>query len=437
MNDPVRLGVPSLVCDAFLQERNFWDPRAPTSTPMPPSLRIHKIRRRTTGLLVAVCAVISGCLAPERVVSPEPESTAPASGGTWEIPISEVHAPEPPRVDPLEAMRPRYQPGPSVTLETLLPAAIEVYDDDPHVYVARLLMTESTQHSPWAVGNARFHNHDLPSPQGAQSEAPRIRARGNQHIITVVPRVASFVPLEVEDPNGIGDIRALLIAFDGYRGHFLVPMMLETENPLPSDEDGHTGAQFTIAAALPPGASVAVDRAFPATMRVAVVDRAGNVSAPVTQNLEVIPLGTGDLEVTLNMSRATDLDLYVVEPSGAAVYFGRSRSPSGAVLDLDANAACGGNMGVTSEHIYWPSGRVNAGTYHVRVANYMSCGGNDPVNYTVTVLNCGETAVLSGRFDGAGNSSSCSNITRDHPDWCHQVLTFDVVPCASAAQSKP
>ena len=42
-------------------------------------------------------------------------------------------------------------------------------------------------------------------------------------------------------------------------------------------------------------------------------------------------------------------------------------APSGGALDLDANAACGSNMGVNTEHVYWPRGMAPAGTYTVYV----------------------------------------------------------------------
>ena len=101
-----------------------------------------------------------------------------------------------------------------------------------------------------------------------------------------------------------------------------------------------------------------------------------------------------------------------------------------AINDLDANAACGSNLGVDNEHVYWPTGRAPRGTYTVRVAHYESCIEGRPVDYRITVRNCGETVVLSGRFAGASQSRTCLAAGQD-PSWCQDVVSFIVPPCAA------
>ena len=130
------------------------------------------------------------------------------------------------------------------------------------------------------------------------------------------------------------------------------------------------------------------------------------------------------------MTEATDLDLYVVEPTGVAVYYRNTSSFTGGHLDLDANAACNSNVGVNNEHIYWPRGRAPAGTYAVRVANYTSCINGNHVDYQVTVRNCGDVAVFAGGFDGFGNRSQCTTSQGQDPTWCHDVVSFVVTPCS-------
>jgi hypothetical protein len=168
-------------------------------------------------------------------------------------------------------------------------------------------------------------------------------------------------------------------------------------------------------------------------MVVAAVDLLGRVSAPARQPLRVMPLGTGDVEVTLTMSRSTDLDLYVTDPAGVTIYYGNANSASGGRLDLDANAACSSNMDVNAEHVFYAPGRAPAGTYRVRVAHFESCIAGEPVDYRITVRNCGETAVLSGRFTGDGDTRVCTMEPDGGVEWCHDVLRFDVLPCAGAA----
>ncbi|NIS28841.1 MAG: hypothetical protein GWN07_01935, partial [Actinobacteria bacterium] len=89
------------------------------------------------------------------------------------------------------------------------------------------------------------------------------------------------------------------------------------------------------------------------------------MSPYLRRQLRVMPVGTGDVEVTVTMTRSTDIDLYVIDPTGNTVYYGNSHSDNGGQLDLDANAACGANMGVDNEHIFWPRGTAPAGTYTV------------------------------------------------------------------------
>ncbi len=165
-----------------------------------------------------------------------------------------------------------------------------------------------------------------------------------------------------------------------------------------------------------------------AVMRVAAVDLQGRVSPWQRRELRVMPLGTGDVEVALSMSESTDLDLYVTSPSGTVIYYGNTRA-GGGHLDLDANSACNGNMGVNNEHVFWPRGAAPAGQYFVRVANFSSCIGGRPVDYRITVRNCGETAVFSGRFTGTGDGANCTVDPGTRQDWCQQVVAFDVTPC--------
>ena len=82
-----------------------------------------------------------------------------------------------------------------------------------------------------------------------------------------------------------------------------------------------------------------------------------------------------------------------------------------------------------AEHIFWPTGRAPAGTYSVRVAHFRSCIGGAAVDYRVTVRACGETVVLTGRFTGAGNGTSCTGRAGD-PGWCQEVVSFQLPSCA-------
>lgn len=290
----------------------------------------------------------------------------------------------------------------------------------------------NTDGTPWIVYGARFERGAAPAP--TSQPAPRIEHDRRQELSRPLT-VLSGVPAEAEvlaaDTNGGPGIVQYAIAFVGYDGHFVLPAMVPTElGPVTAGGSHGATIRFTLGALIRPnGAAGAPGQEFPVVMRVAAMDDQGRVSPWITRDLNVLPVGTGDVEVALTMGEPTDLDLYVTDPLGATIYFGNTTSTSGGHLDLDANAACSGNLGVNNEHIYWGQGRAPRGTYSVRVAHYRSCIQDRPVDYRITVRNCGETVVLSGRFVGAGESERC--LSSGHsPSFCQDVVHFVVPSCA-------
>jgi uncharacterized protein YfaP (DUF2135 family) len=86
-----------------------------------------------------------------------------------------------------------------------------------------------------------------------------------------------------------------------------------------------------------------------------------------------LTLGTGDVQVTLLWADGNDLDLHVIDPSGAEIYFSHPTSSTGGTLDHDDTAGCS-STGTHVENVFWPTGRAPAGRYRVFVKNYTSCG---------------------------------------------------------------
>ena len=54
--------------------------------------------------------------------------------------------------------------------------------------------------------------------------------------------------------------------------------------------------------------------------------------------MAVLGVGTGDVQVSLTWSAASDLDLHVVEPSGEEIYFLAPESVTSGTLDCIAYA---------------------------------------------------------------------------------------------------
>ena len=160
-------------------------------------------------------------------------------------------------------------------------------------------------------------------------------------------------------------------------------------------------------------------------LSLAAKDASNSVGRFTDVTFEVIEVGTGDLQVTLSWNVDSDVDLYVVDPSGEEIYYSNRRSRSGGELDLDSNAGCEID-GIRNENITWPTGLAPRGVYTVRV-NYWSSCGVAATDYTVRVNNGGDSRTFSGTLTGAGNGGgSGAGI---------EVMTFErtVGPSAESA----
>ena len=137
------------------------------------------------------------------------------------------------------------------------------------------------------------------------------------------------------------------------------------------------------------------------------VGDAGTLGAYSNQNVRIIQVGTGDVQVSVSWSDSSDVDLHVIDPSGEEIYYGNQTSASGGNLDLDSNAACGRNSDNTfksNENVVWPTGGGASGTYTVRLDYWSGCGMSVPTDYVVTVATVGGSPqIFTGSFTGAGD----------------------------------
>jgi len=328
--------------------------------------------------------------------------------------------------DPLAEMRRRYIPGRYVHVEGMIPS------DQAYLRTGALSPWQSgrSADTPWLVLGATY---DRGAPTAATGGGPSVTHAAGEPIsrpLDVIAGVPAEARVSAADASGGTDVTEYLVSFEGYPGTFHLATTVQTELGVvqAAGSDGAT-VRFTIGAAILPDRTYAQPgRPFRAFMNIAAVDGSGHASAPVRRELSVLPVGTGDVEVAMTMSTPTDLDLYVTDPSGTTVYFGNTSVFSGGHLDLDANAACSGHMGANSEHVFWPAHGAPAGTYTVRVAHYESCINGAPVDYRVTVRACGETVVLTGRFDGQAQSTACMSAQPDG-SWCQDAVTFQAPSC--------
>ncbi len=371
-------------------------------------------------------AVFMGGLFREEVPEPEQEVQTPRIA----MPAQVGETPVAPPVPPPNAA-PRYRPGPHVETVGVLPSGIST--------LRRMSSSHRGGHTlnnPWIVAGAELRPGNPPQSSGAGGPSIRLGAREDtSQALMVIPGSPAGINIVASRGQGAdGDVQGLLLQFVGYNGYFFLPAIVDSElGQIRVAGVDEALLQFGIdSPTRPDGTPVPEGEEMNAMVRIASVDVNNRISAFVTRQLRVLPVGTGDVEVTVSMSEATDLDLYVVEPTGTIVYYGHTRSGTGGHLDLDANAGCSGNMGVNNEHIYWPRGRAPGGTYQVRVANYRSCIQGRQVDYRVTVRNCGETAVFSGNFVGDGAGGNCNYDPGNDRTSCQQVVSFDVTPCGAS-----
>lgn len=161
-------------------------------------------------------------------------------------------------------------------------------------------------------------------------------------------------------------------------------------------------------------------------IKVAVEDNGGNVSTVSSFTVTRIEVGTGILQVSLTFDKATDLDLYLVEPDGEVIYYGNRNSSNGGILDLDSNPACSTDN-VNNENItYDDQATIEDGTYTVRVNNYADCVGQT-VNYTVVARYNNEIISTSGNANPFNGSFAAGTDTPGGSDAGQVIFTFDIM----------
>ena len=116
--------------------------------------------------------------------------------------------------------------------------------------------------------------------------------------------------------------------------------------------------------------------------------------------LDIIEVGSGDVQVSVSWTGASDVDLHVVDPDGEEIFYGNTASASGGTLDLDSNAGCAIDN-VNNENITWAT--APSGTYIVRLDYWSSCGVTQS-DYVVTIQRQGQQPqTFTGSFTGTGD----------------------------------
>lgn len=113
-------------------------------------------------------------------------------------------------------------------------------------------------------------------------------------------------------------------------------------------------------------------------------------------DIALLPLGTGDVQITLTWDTETDQDLHVIDPAGDRIFFSSPTSASGGTLDFDNTSGFG------PENIFWPQGQAPNGRYKVQVVYF---GGSGVTNIGVVVTRSdAPTQTFNGTLSARGDT---------------------------------
>ena len=127
-----------------------------------------------------------------------------------------------------------------------------------------------------------------------------------------------------------------------------------------------------------------------------------------TELIGGVGVKVGDPQFTLIWDSRADIDLHVVEPGGAEIYWEKPHGDKGGELDVDDIDGFG------PENIYWVQGEGPPGEYRWFVHYYGGLGGvNVPTHWKVRLKHNGQVTVFTGKLNFIGAKSKVHTLTVD------------------------
>ena len=133
------------------------------------------------------------------------------------------------------------------------------------------------------------------------------------------------------------------------------------------------------------------------------------VSAEKSVTITTLEVGTGELQISVNWDQPTDVDLYLLTPSGDIIFFNMTSVGDG-MLDLDSNANCFIDN-VNNENISFGDNAAPPGQYSVFLAYFSDCEVTEPTQYVVTIRANNTTETFTGSFNSSDVQSDARLIT--------------------------
>ncbi len=119
----------------------------------------------------------------------------------------------------------------------------------------------------------------------------------------------------------------------------------------------------------------------------------------IVQRLRQAGAQFGDPQFSLMWNNRNDLDLHVIDPTGAHIWYRNKQSPSGGTLDVDANANPLELTNRPVENIFWTPGAAPQGEYQVYVHHFANHGDPDPTEFTLRIVMNGRVREFSGNLN--------------------------------------
>lgn len=223
-----------------------------------------------------------------------------------------------------------------------------------------------------------------PAPTGG-SQAPQI---GSLNAGVITASNGGVAALSFQVSTGTGTLGGYYVQIEGADSYFTVPVAA----------NGNPNVA-TIPIQLPANTK---DGQF--CVNVWSYDQNGRVSGVTKQCVQVLQLGTGDLQINLTWdTNDTDIDLHVLDPKGEEIYYQNDRSSTGGELDRDDTDGFG------PENIFW-SNQLPDGDYNIWVIYYDSSGPR--TNYYVTVNATRSVKTYTGELTSSGRRKDVVTIRK-------------------------
>jgi hypothetical protein len=144
------------------------------------------------------------------------------------------------------------------------------------------------------------------------------------------------------------------------------------------------------------------------------------------ENINGVRVKVGDPQFTLIWNTRADIDLHVLEPGGAHIYWESRNGERGGELDVDDVDGFG------PENVYWVQGLGPPGEYQWYVHYYGGLGGvSVPTQWKVRLKHNNEIKIFTGKLNQIGQKSQTYKFTLEPPKG---EKTSDAVPKNGLAQ---